>query len=465
LVSRLLLSLFIVAYFLACPLTGRSAEIVEKKLSLADCIEIALKNATSAKKAEYNIKLQGADVLRSYGNFLPRLSVSAGYVPYSLSRSYTTNSQYYPGTPQKIKAENGSVNFTLTTSLNLFNGFHDYAALQSSLDNKQAARYTFSRALENVAYDVTQAYYQVLLNHELLDISRENLLAAQDQLTLTDRQFQVGLKSMIDRYQQQADVAESQLSVIKAETRWQQSMLELLRRLQTDPGTKITLESSLDDLKTVAYVKPDIDSLSAIALNRRNDLKSKELESRGAKWQITGAQAQWYPSLDLKFNASTAGTEYLRQTYNGSTTEYSYPPLSDQLGNSIGYSVALNMNWALFDGFQTRYTVESAKINQMNKLLDVADLKRNIAIDLQQAAGEYSSAFRQIETARVSLKAAHSAFEGIKKKYELGAANFIELSTGRATLFNARSTLSQATYNLALQKNVLDFTTGIVPLP
>ena len=290
-------------------------------------------------------------------------------------------------------------------------------------------------------------------------------MAAQDQLTLTDRQFQVGLKSMIDRYQQQADVAESRLSVIKAETRWHQSILELLRRLQIDPGTKITLESSPDELKTVAYVKPDIDSLVTVALSRRNDLKSKELESRGAKWQITGAQAQWYPSLDLKFNASTAGTEYLRQTYNGSTKEYPYPPLSDQLGNSIGYSVALNMNWALFDGFQTRYTVESVKINQMNKLLDVADLKRNIVIDLQQAAGEYSSAFRQIETARVSLKAAHSAFEGIKKKYELGAANFIELSTARATLFNARSTLSQATYNLALQKNVLDFTTGIVPLP
>jgi len=463
LVSRFLLFLFIVAHVLAYPLTGLSADTAENKLSLANCIEIALKNATSAKKAEYNLKLQGADVLRSYGSFLPRLSVSAGYIPYNLSKTYA---QYDPATsPFKIKSENESVNFTLTTSLNLFNGFHDYAALQSSLDNKQAARFTLSRALENVAYDVTQTYYQVLLNHELLDISRENLLAAQDQLTLTDRQFQVGLKSMIDKYQQQADVAESGLSVIKAETRWQQSILELLRRLQIDPGTKITLESSPDELKTVAYVKPDIDSLVAVALNRRNDLKSKELESRGAKWQITEARAQWYPSLDLKFNASTAGTEYMRQTYNGLTTEYSYPPLSDQLGNSIGYSVALNMSWALFDGFQTRYTVESAKINQMNKLLDVTDLKRNIVIDLQQAAGEYTSAFRQIETAKVSLKAAHSAFEGIKKKYELGAASFIELSTARATLFNARSTLSQATYNLALQKNVLDFTMGNVPIP
>ncbi len=440
--------------------------MAEQKLSLANCIEIAIKNSTSVKKAEYSLKLQGADVLRSYGSFLPRLSVSTGYIPYNLSQTYTTNYQDYPAaSPLKIKTENESVTFTLTTSLNLFNGFHDYASLQSSLDNKEAARYTLSRALENVVYDVTQTYYQVLLNRELLDISRENLLAAQDQLTLTDRQFKVGLKSMIDKYQQQADAAESGLSVIKAETRWQRSVLELLRRLQIDPRTKITLEPSSDELKNPVFTKPDIDSLVTVALNHRNDLKSKELETKGAKWQITQARAQWYPALNLNFNASTAGTEYMRQTYNGLPREYSYPSLSDQLGNSIGYSVALNMSWTLFDGFQTRYTVESAKINHINKVLDVADLKKNIVVDLQQAAGEYTSAFRQIETARVSLTAARSAWEGIKRKYELGAASFIELSTARATLFNARSNLSQATYNLALQKSVLDFTTGNAPLP
>ena len=440
--------------------------MAEQKLSLANCIEIAIKNATSVRKAEYSLKLQGADVLKSYGSFLPRLSVSAGYIPYNLSQTYTTNSQDYPAaSPLKIKTENESVTFTLTTSLNLFNGFHDYASLQSSLDNREAARYTLSRALENVAYDVTQTYYQVLLNRELLDISHENLLASQDQLTLTDRQFKVGLKSMIDKYQQQADAAESGLSVIKAETRWQRSVLELLRRLQIDPRTKITLEPSSDELKNPVFTKPDIDSLVTVALNQRNDLKSKELETKGAKWQITEARAQWYPAFNLNFNASTAGTDYMRQTYNGVPREYSYPSLSDQLGNSIGYSVALNMSWTLFDGFQTRYTVESAKINHINKVLDVADLKKNIVIDLQQAAGEYTSAFRQIETARVSLTAARSAWEGIKRKYELGAASFIELSTARATLFNARSNLSQATYNLALQKSVLDFTTGNIPLP
>jgi len=433
--------------------------MTEKKLTLSNCIEIALKNATAIKKADNNLKLQSADVLRGYGSFLPKVSLGASYTPYSLSRSY---SQYNFSTNiSRIKTESESADLTLTTSLNIFNGFRDYAALQSALDRKHAAEYTLSRALQSVAFDVTQAYYQVLLDRELLDIARENLLSAQDQLTLTDRQFQIGLKSLIDRYQQQAEAAQSGLSVIKAETRYQHSTLELLRRLQIDPMTKISLEPAPDELKTSLSRKADLDSLVALALERRADLKSKGFESSAAKWQITGSRSAIYPHLDLSVNAGTSGTSYLRQTITGiPPVEFSFPPLSDQLGNSIGYSVGLNLSWSIFDGFQTSYNVQSAKINHLNQQYDYDDLKSNIIIDLQQAAREYTSAFLQIETAQVSLTAARSAYEGVKRKYELGAASFVELSTSRATLFNARSNLSQATYNLALQKSVLDFTTG-----
>ena len=438
-------------------------EVKEQKLSLTNCIEIALNNASSAKKASYDLDLQGADVLRSYGNFLPKLSFSTSYTPYALSQTYT---QFYPDAPPfKIKTETESVNLTLTTSLNLFNGFSDYASLQSALNKKRAAEYSLSQARQTIAYDVTQYYYQVLLNRELLNIAREQLLSVKDQLTLTDRQFQIGLKSMTDRYQQQAAAAESGLAVIQAETRMQRSMLELLRRLHIDPLTHITLELPPLEQNVTRFSAPDIDSLVTVALERRSDLKSKGLETKAALWQITQSRASWYPHLNLNVNASTGGTSYLRETLSGITTEYTYPPLSDQLGNSVGYSVGLNLSWSIFDGFQTRYNVQSAKINHLNQRLDFEDLKNNIVIDLQLAVNDYVSALRQIEKSKVSLTASRSAFEDIKRKYELGATGFVELSTARVALFNAQSNLSQATYNLALQKSVLDFTTGSISLP
>ncbi|NTU86710.1 MAG: TolC family protein [Chlorobiaceae bacterium] len=436
-----------------------AAEPPQRRLSLRESISIALENASSLKKADNLVRLQGADVLRSYGSFLPKLSASAGYMPYSVSRSYSQLSTFGTETV-KLKSERETLDLTLTTSLNLFNGFGDYAALQAALKKEEGAEFSLARARQAVVFDVTQNYCQVLLNQEILAIARENLLTAKDQLKLSERQFEIGLKSMPDLYQQQAETASSELSVNRAEAQLERSRLELLRRLRIDPRSGFSLEPLPKEMLSADLRKPDIDSLIALAGKNRNDLQSQKLESDAARWQIRQAASSWYPKLDLNFNVSTSGVESLRQTYSGFTVDYPYPPMAEQLENSIGYSVVLNLSWAIFDGFQTRFNVEQAKINHINQKLDYEDLQSDIALDLQQAAAEYHAAVASIASAKAGLKAAKAAYEGIKRKYDLGAAGFIELSSARAALFNAMSTLSQATYSLALQKNVLDFTSG-----
>lgn len=435
----------------------------EKHLSLSDCIAIALENASSLKKAENALQLEGADVLRSYGSFLPKLSVSAGYVPSSLSRSYTQNSSA-PSETFRLETERESVDLSLQSSLNLFNGFRDYASLQSALKSEQSAELSLARARQSVAFDVIQSYYQILLNQEILAIARENLLTAKDQLTLIDRQFAIGLKALPDLYQQQAEAARSELSVNQAETQLERSRLELLRRLRIDPRTQFTIAPLPPEVLAAEPIKPDADSLIALALENRTDLRGKTLDIDAAKWQIRQAASSWYPKIDLNFTLSTSGIESLRQTYGGTEYDYSYPPLSEQLENSIGYTVSLNLSWAVFDGFQTRYNVEQAKINHLNRRLDYEDQQSDIAIDLLRAVAEYRSAAAGIVSAKTGLKAAKTAYEGIKRKYDLGAAGFVELSSARAALFSAMSTLSQSTYNLALQKEVLDYTSGTLKL-
>lgn len=445
------------------PHCAAAEQPLEKQLSLRECIDIALENSSSVKRAGYALNLEGADILRSYGSFLPKLSFSTTYVPYSVSRSYTIPSGPGTGTEaEKLKSERETLDLTLVTSLNIFNGFRDYSALQAALKKEQGAKLSVTRARQAVAFDVTQNYYQVLLNQEMLAIARENLLTARDQLKLSERQFQIGLKSLPDLYQQQAETAKSELNVNQATEQVERSRLELLRRLRIDPRTRISLEPLSREKLAAEPMNPNRDTLIALAYRNRADLENRKLETDAAKWQIRQAAASWYPKIDLNFNLSTSGIESLRQTYDGYTREFTYPPLSEQLENSVGYSFVLNLSWAIFDGFQTRYQVEQAKINHMNRMLDYSDLQSDIAIDIQQAIEEYRAAAAAIESAKAGLKAAKAAYEGIKKKYDLGASGFVELSTARSALFGAMSNLSQATYKFALQKEVLDFATGTI---
>jgi outer membrane protein len=457
--STLKKAVFILTSLLLLPLCARSAEHPQVRLTLKECVSIALKNASSVRKAENNLKLEGSDVLKSYGSFLPRISTSASYVPRSVSRSYNAIN-YGISSGNKVTTESSSLALGLTTSLNLFNGLSDYASLQSALDLKGAAGMTLQRARETIVFDVTQHYYQALLDQELLGIARENLISSNDLLTLTDRQYSIGLKSLTDLYQQQAEVAANSLTALKAENQSRKSRLELLRRLRIDPLTEISLEPV--DTTGLESLSPSVDvgKLAASSLKSRTDLEAGRLQADAAQWQVRTAAGNRLPKLDLAFSMDSNGIDYNRLTTGGATIDYPYPPLSRQLTHGIGYTVSLNLSWTIFDGFQTRYAVQTAKVNWLNRRLDYEELKDGIVIDLQQAAGDYHAAFTQIAAARASLKAAGSAFNAVQRKYELGASGFVELSSARATLFSAKSNMTQATYNLALQKALLDYTAG-----
>lgn len=443
--------IFTAVMLLVHPAPAPAAERPQRELSLQECVSIALTNATSVKKAENTVRLEGIDVLKGYGSFLPKLSSSAGYTPRSVTRSYD-----YKVQQANSKVETESVEASLTSSLNIFNGLSDYASLQSAIDLHGAAGYSLQRAREAVAYDVTQNYYQVLLDTELLEIARENLKSAQDLLTLIDRQFTIGLKAITDLYQQQADVATNALTVIRADNQLRKSKLDLLRRLRIDPLTDIRLRpvdtASMESLPP----SPDLDSLVAQTLRSRADLKASGMQSDAYDWQVKSAAGDRLPKLDLSF---TIGTDAIDEAKtNGQSLDL--PSLETQIDNGTDYAVRLDLSWTIFDGFLTRYNVETARVTAMNQRLDYEDLKDGAVLDIQQVAGDYRAAFIQIDAARASLKASSSAFDGVKRKYELGAANFVELSTARTDLFRAKSGMTQASYNLALQKALLDFTSG-----
>ena len=452
-------NVFIAILLLILPVSTLHAEnLATRTLSLQECIAIALDNTSSVKKAENARQLSGVDLLRSYGNFLPKVISSASYAPGSVSRSYTVNTASTD--TYSVRTESSTIDLSVTASLNLFNGLSDYAALQAALDRKKAAGFTLQRARETIAYDVTQHYYQALLDQELLDIARENLKSAKDLLTLTDRQFSIGLKSITDLYQQQADASNSNLAVINAENQLRRSKLELVRRLRIDPATEIALE--LVSTASILKLSPEvnIEALSTSSLERRADLAAQQLERDAARQDVRRVAGARLPRLDLAFRVSSSAIDSYKSTWLGTTYDYVYPPVGKQLENGIDHAVSLNLSWTVFDGFTTRYNVETAKVASRNRQLDYEELKDGIEIDLKQVAGDYQAAFARIGSARESLKASESAAQGITRKYDLGASGFVELSAARAALFNARSTLTQALYNLALQKALLDYTSG-----
>ena len=124
------------------------------RLTLEKSIELAVNGAASVLKAENDVKSSGAQLLQSYGQFLPNLGVAGNY-------GYASGTVYLAvATPTLVTGSAVGAGYTVTSDLNLFNGLADYSAFKSSLLKKDAADLTYERAKQQIAFDIAQSFLQ-----------------------------------------------------------------------------------------------------------------------------------------------------------------------------------------------------------------------------------------------------------------------------------------------------------------
>lgn len=441
-----------------------TAQTAVETLSLEKAVRIAIENSVATLQAKNNYELTGAQLLQAYGQFLPSVTVAATYTPFNLNQRI--NPTTLPG-GQVIFPLFGqrttSIGFSLNSSLNLFNGLADQAALQNAIHAREGAGYTLRRAKQDIAFSVAQAYLQVLLNQELLRIARENLKVSQERLRQLQEQTRLGSRAIADLYQQESQKAADELAVIRAENTLRNSKLALIRQIRLDPSKDYVLEVPPVDTVQLGAEYQDETRLIAAAQEQRADLKAARENLEASSWQVAQARSTFFPALNLNFNLFTNGFNVFSQTIDGNTVPNPVlPVIIEQLSKQISFNIGLQLSWTLFDRFTTNLRSEQAYIAYRNQELQYEDLKIRVVTEVRQALGDYRAAVQQLESARKGLIAAQQAFETVQKRYEVGSANFVEVAAAQAALVQAQSNQAQALFNFTFQKKVLEYFLGTV---
>lgn len=421
-------------------------------LTLEKSVSIALKNATSVQKAKNNLDLSGAQLLQSYGQFLPNLGISSRF-------------SYRAPAPQVIQAPTGEfvtvlieseqLSYGISSSLNLFNGLSDYAGLQSALRSRDAAGFSLTRAKQQIAFDIAQAYLQVLLDQEIVGIDTQNLSSQQEQLRQLREQTRVGARAIADLYQQEAVVSAAELTLIRDQNKLRNDQTLLVRRLRIDMTKNYSFATPTLDTLALGQEYQDVNLLIKSAIESRVDLKSSQLNLEANDFRIMQSFAGYLPRLDFGFDVNS-----FRQQ-NGTEFGQLYQDLTRQ---QAAVSLSLNLNWTIFDRFSTNLGIQQAKINYLNSKLDYEDLQFQVIGEVRQSFGEYNAAISQLESTRRGLISAERAFETVQRRYDVGSANFVELQTARTALVQAQSNRAQAVFNFTFQKRILEYYLGTISI-
>jgi outer membrane protein len=435
---------------------GRPPADTATLLTLNDCIKTGLKKSTDILKSNNSVKLSGIQLMAAYGQFLPDLSFGAAYT-FNGGKNLYTNT-----VPTLVDSRQNILTYQLISSINLFNGFYDYAALKAATLNKSVAQFNIERVRQSIIFDISQSYLQVILDRRIVEYAVENLKASTQREEQLKELTNVGRKAMSDLYQQQAQTSSDKLFLIQSQEKVQNDKILLLRKIRITHPDKYEIAQTLTDTVPLGPEYQNIDRLVDKALYQRPDLRSAETTIKIADWQIRQYKSGYYPKLNLNYGLISNGG-YLDRLYVNGTNELAttpQEPLGRALFGQVYGTVGLGLAWRLFDKLATKSNVDAYKIYRSNAEIERDDLSVQISADIRTAFNEYVSALQQIETTEKGIIAARQGYEVIKGRYDVGSSNFIDLSNAQAVLLQAKVSRAQALVKLSLQKKIIDYYAG-----
>jgi outer membrane protein len=308
----------------ATPAPAQSSQpaIPSDTLTLERCIQLAIENSFAVLRAQNTLDLTGASLIQAYGQFLPDLRVSAGFTPITVNNSLQGQLNPFDSTLffNLRGSEGKSANYNISSSLNLFNGFSDIASLRRAMKQKDADTYSLTRAKQDIAFNVAQSYLQVLLNEELLRIAKENLKSSQERLRQFQEQTRVGSRAIADLYQQEAQAANDELTVIQRENTLRNSKILLLRQIRADLEKEYAFAVPPSDTILLNLDVKNSAMMIQSALATRADLKAREKSIEAALWSVRAAEGNYLPSLNLSFSYGANAFTQDRLTIDGTAS-------------------------------------------------------------------------------------------------------------------------------------------------
>lgn len=411
-------------------------------LTLSRAIRLALDQNPALRQSANQVASGAVNLAQKQANFAPdlRLTLSGDE---RFDQEYDALSGDRDG--RNFETASGAVGSTL----NLFNGFGDVAALRGAEQELDSLRDSYSRDEQTLIFTTVSQFIEALTSRELIRVRQENLEGNRRQLERVEALHRAGNRPLSDLYQQQAETGSAELDLLLARRDEVVAKLQLLQTLGILPTTGVDLAAAdLDPLETALLAEVPAE-LPADALAQRPDLIAGEKQIFAAREQVNEAAAGYWPTLDLSARVGSDYSSLLEPDFNQQFFD-------DQVGTQIGLTLAV----PLFDRFLTRNNVAQARLRQHDAELALIRLSLQADAEYGQALEDFLTAQKLIGVTAAQLTAAREALAAMEERYRVGAATLVELTDARTRFTEADYQRVRARFGLLRQRVALAYYRG-----
>jgi len=371
------------------------------KFTLEQCIEAAVANNKSLIKNGLGVQQTAISTKTAYGNILPSVSASAsasGGDGGSRSSAGLQVSQkiYSPGLFSDIKLARNETDI---------------------------ARLNYDELVAQIRSEVETAYYNILTAQGLLNVYRENLTAADENLQLILTMYQLGTKTESDVLKAEVQKAEIENELIGQEL----EIINEKRSLAILMGISPDYDFAIAEIDVEQIEIPPLAEAKELLLKNNPEYQSllKSLKSEQISLEI--AHESYLPSL-------SAGYSYSKD-WTGSTTTDGYG------------SWSLSLNLGLFNGFSKKLNVQKSKLSLRSVEVSLEAKEQELLATLLNYYANFENQNKIIALQEKNLESARKDYELVTHQYELGLATMLEQTAAQVSLLSAQTNLVKAKYS------------------
>jgi outer membrane protein len=445
--------------------------------SLQQCIDYALLHNITIKQTELSKQLAEENYNQSIATMFPTLNGSASQNWY-YGRSIDPTTNIY--TNNSIRSNS----FSLTSNVALFEGFQLQNTLKQSKLNYLSSQYDLQKVQNDISLNVATYYLQVLYNDELLIITKEKSDATKVERDKTQRMYELGSVSKGNLLDLEAQLAMDEVTLINAQTQYDQALLSLTQLLELDTTKGFSIQKPNVDIPS-SIVQPDLDSVYNVALKTQPDIKSSEYKVLSAEKGLSIARGVRYPriylggSLSTNYSSSsrdfyteTLGPPIYRETgitsagdtvltlFPNTALRSEYTSFSKQWDNNLSKSFGFSLSLPLFNGWSAKYGIRRAKIGLEQSKLSHQAIKNSLFKSVQQAVADVVASHQKYEANSKNVESQEEAFKFSNQRFDVGLLSTYDFLLAKNNLAKAKADLLQAKYDYIFRVKVLDFYNG-----
>lgn len=423
----------------------------QKKWTIQECVDYAVKNNLQVQAQAYNKDVQAKNLEMAKREYLPSVSGS-------ISNTASFGNTQFVNT--SVRNDNFSNNANVGANILVFNNGRLEKTIRKTGFDVDASLQDIETIKNNIALQIAQQYLSVMLNREIKKISESAMENAQKLYDRAKITTDVGTTAQTVLAEATASLAREKQNVKTAQINVDKALFAMAQILQ------------LQDYKTFDVVDipvPDeltpqtesVDEVLNIAYGSQPVIKAAEIRIKAAEAQTEVVRTNFWPTITANAGIGTFYNNRLNTNNVGSTGFYiAEPNFTNQYKDNFGQQIGLSANIPIFNKGITRLQVEQTKINESLAKNNLDQQKFQLKQDIQQAQFNADSNYEIYVSAMEAERSTKLALDFATKSYDAGRSTIYDVTIARNNYANAQGSVAQAKYNYLFSIKVLDFYAG-----